>query len=103
VWPRFAEKFAQFSVAGERDHIFVQVGETNRERVEFRVGFREQNPDVFRIAPGKFFWHNNPVVRLSLFAIRLVNFTFVHPRSKAKQRMTNSEKRTAASQCSSET
>src|ERR1019366_2823465 len=43
--------------AGEFDNIFVQVGETNRERVELRMDFRKQNPDVFRIAPGKFFWH----------------------------------------------
>src|SRR5712692_9247201 len=42
---------------GERDHVFVEVGETNRERVDFGMDFREQNPDVFRIAPGKFFRH----------------------------------------------
>src|SRR5208337_5541636 len=76
--------------AGERDHIFVQVGETDRERVELRMSFREQNPDVVRIAPGEFFWHSNSAFRLSLFAIRLVSFTFVHPRSKAKQRIANS-------------
>ena len=35
--------------SGERDHIFVQVGETHRERVKFGMDFREQNSDVFGI------------------------------------------------------
>jgi len=41
----------------KRDHIFVQVGETDRERIKLRMGFREQNPDVFGIAPSQFFGH----------------------------------------------
>jgi hypothetical protein len=69
----------------------MKVRETDCERVEFRMDFREQNPKVVGIAPGEFFWHSNPAFRLSLFALRLVNFTFVHPRSRAKQRTTNSE------------
>src|SRR5271157_3006929 len=52
---------------GERNHIFVQVGETDRERVEFRMNFREQNPDVVRIAPGEFFWHEWLQSKISKF------------------------------------
>src|SRR5260370_29393845 len=44
---------------GECDHIFVQVGETNRERVDFGMDFREQNPDVVSVAPCEFFWHES--------------------------------------------
>ena len=35
----------------KRGHIFMQVGETDREWVEFRMDLREQNSDIFGIAP----------------------------------------------------
>jgi hypothetical protein len=45
--------------AGKRDYILVQVGETNREGIDLRMSFREQNPDVFSITPGEFSWHES--------------------------------------------
>src|ERR1700730_14809662 len=62
----------------ERDHIFVQVGETDGERVDFRVGFREQNPDIVSVAPGEFFWHETVL----LVVVRALSHYLNQPRPR---------------------
>src|SRR5271166_1180741 len=39
------------------DHIFVQVSKAHRQRIDFRMQFREQNSKILGVAPGKFFRH----------------------------------------------
>ena len=40
--------------AGEFSHIFVQISEADCERINFRMSLRQQDSDIFRVAPGKF-------------------------------------------------
>jgi len=42
---------------GEFGHILMQISESHRERIDFRMCFGEKNANIFRIAPAKFFRH----------------------------------------------
>jgi len=49
-----------FGVAGEvgkLNHILVEVGEADGERVQFGVSFGQKDAEVLGVVPGELFWH----------------------------------------------